>query len=135
MGDLEDTRELAIAVLQGKLTFPDFYNDDVGKELMHGLICHKPKDRLGSGPDGYMDIKNAKFFKTGMANATSENDLFDQIMGRELEPPVPPQDTLGDLNLGLAWNTETGPQSQSSRPSKDQVPLSDEDAEQFQDVM
>jgi len=85
--ELDDPTEVCTAVLKDPLTFPARYRDQAGKTLMQGLLCRQPKKRLGSGINGYEDVKTAEFF---LLNGSS-TELFNKIMGRELDPPVLPK--------------------------------------------
>jgi len=85
--DLDDPTEVCTAVLKDQLSFPSRYRDDNGRTLMQGLLCRQPKKRLGAGIDGFEDVKNAEFFRL----KGSSSDLFNKIMGRELDPPVIPK--------------------------------------------
>lgn len=86
--ELDDPTEVCTAVLKHNLTFPSRYRDQQGRALMQGLLCRQPKKRLGAGIHGYEDVKNAEFFRVGH---TGGSDLFNKIMGRELDPPVLPR--------------------------------------------
>lgn len=44
------------------------------------------KKRLGCGLHGYEDIKTHEYFQAGHTTST----VFNKILGRELDPPVPP---------------------------------------------
>jgi len=85
--ELDDPTEVCTAVLKDPLAFPTRYRDASGKALMQGLLCRQPKKRLGSGINGYEDVKNADFF---LSNGSSV-ELFNKIIGRELDPPVLPK--------------------------------------------
>jgi cGMP-dependent protein kinase len=85
--DLEDPTEVCSAVLKDKLVFPSRFRDQVASALVQGFLCRQPKKRLGSGMNGWADIRGAEFFKTKDPNA----DLFNKIMGRELDAPVIPE--------------------------------------------
>jgi len=85
--DLEDPSEVCRAVLREPLQFPSRYRDDHGRVLMQGLLCRQPKRRLGAGINRFEDVRNATYFKVGL----NGSNLFNKIMGRELEPPVVPK--------------------------------------------
>lgn len=85
--DLEDQLEIAKLILKAQLIFPDFYKNGAGKGLIEGLCCRQAKKRWGAGADGYEEIKEADFFAI---DNDATGDLFDQLMGRELDPPVLP---------------------------------------------
>jgi len=103
--DLDDPTEVCTAVLKEPLSFPSGYRDNMGKQLMQGLLSRQPKKRLGAGMAGYEDIKNHEYFKAGHNTST----LFTKILGRELDPPCvppaevysPPED-LADCSLSDA---------------------------------
>jgi cGMP-dependent protein kinase len=82
-----DDGEILASVLGDDLVFPPKYNDNAGKKLMQGLMDKNPATRLGAGLDGFTDIKNSKYFKVGQSG-----DLFNKIIGRELDAPVVPSD-------------------------------------------
>mmetsp|Transcript_29891 Transcript_29891/g.86907 ORF Transcript_29891/g.86907 Transcript_29891/m.86907 type:complete len:936 (+) Transcript_29891:94-2901(+) len=86
--ELDDPTEVCTAVLKDPLSFPSRYRDQSGKTMMQGLLCRQPKKRLGTGINGYEDVKNADYFKS---DNTTPMELFNRIMGRELDPPVIPQ--------------------------------------------
>lgn len=83
--DLEDPTEVCTAVLKDKLNFPSRFRDQVISSLIQGMLNRQPKKRLGSGINGFADVKGAEFFKI-----SNGSDLFGKIMGRELDPPVMP---------------------------------------------
>lgn len=85
--ELDEPTEVCTAVLKDPLSFPAGYKDKHGKELMTGMMCRQPKKRLGSGINGYDDIKNMEFFKIGH----DDGSLYNKILGRELRPPVVPK--------------------------------------------
>lgn len=86
--DLDDPTQVCMAVIKGHLQFPNGYQDKHAKALISGLLTHQPKKRLGSGIDGMEAIKVLEFFKP---KNTSLGTLFDQLMGRTLDPPVMPE--------------------------------------------
>merc|ERR1740123_2685536 len=85
--ELDDPTEVCTSVLKDPLTFPSRYRDPNGKALMQGLLCRQPKKRLGSGIHGFEDVKSSEFFKRNSSSA----ELFNKIMGRELNPPIIPK--------------------------------------------
>jgi len=85
--ELDDPTEVCTSVLKDPLTFPPRYRDNAGMALMSGFLCRQPKKRLGSDIHGFEDVRAAEFFKVG----GSSTELFNKIMGRELDPPVLPQ--------------------------------------------
>lgn len=106
--ELEDPTEVCTAVLKDPVTFPTRYRDTPGRDLMLGLMHKQPKKRLGSGIDGFEEVKNYEYFKSDTAGAV----LFNKIMGRELEAPVIPRgETYGnpeDVDVTLSDNDELG---------------------------
>jgi cGMP-dependent protein kinase len=85
--DLDEPTEVCTAVLKDPLNFPSGYRDKHGRELQVGMLTRQPKKRIGSGINGYDDIKNHEFFKVGHEGG----NLFNKILGRELTPPVVPK--------------------------------------------
>jgi len=85
--ELEEPTEVCTAVLKDPLAFPTRYKDANGRTLMQGLLNRQPKKRLGAGINGFEEVKNCDFFKLNGSNA----ELFNKIMGRELDPPVIPK--------------------------------------------
>jgi len=91
--ELDDPTEVCTAVLKDPVSFPSRYRDTPGRELMIGMMQKQPKKRLGSGIDGFEEVKKHEFFK----DDAEGTDLFNKIMGRELEAPVIPRgETYGD---------------------------------------
>jgi len=86
--ELDDPTEVCTAVLKDPLQFPPRYKDQHGQAIMRGLLCRPPKKRLGTGIQGYEDVKNSEYFKI---DNKSGSNLFNKIMGRELDPPVVPK--------------------------------------------
>lgn len=92
--ELEDPTEVCTAVLKDPFSFPSGYRDQHGRSLMQGLLARQPKKRLGSGMNGFEDIKGHEYFKAGH---TSSASCFSKIVGRELDPPVvPPKEQYCD---------------------------------------
>jgi len=85
--DLDEPAEVCAAVLTQKLQFPRAYRDGSGKDLIAGLLCRWPERRLGAGSNGCADVKAAPFFRLERGDP---HQLFDKIMGRELDPPLVP---------------------------------------------
>mmetsp|Transcript_20761 Transcript_20761/g.45666 ORF Transcript_20761/g.45666 Transcript_20761/m.45666 type:complete len:926 (+) Transcript_20761:35-2812(+) len=77
--------EICRLVRTSNLVFPDWYGDASGKHLMRMMLRKEPDRRLGSGIEGFQDLKSHAFFKVD-----SHNSLFDKIFARTLEPPVVP---------------------------------------------
>jgi len=84
--DLDDPTEVCTAVLKDSLAYPSGYKDQLGKNMMTGLLTRSPKKRLGAGMNGLEDIKSCEYFKAGHDKST----VFSKILGRELDPPVQP---------------------------------------------
>merc|ERR1711879_512465 len=61
--------------------------DKPGKALMQGLLTRDPRKRLGSGVNGFEDIRAAEYFRAGYEGGVN---LFVKIVGRELDAPVTP---------------------------------------------
>jgi len=78
--------EIATAVLEGKFVFPKLYRDTEGKALIIAMLCKIPEKRIGACIQGWEDIKSAKYFRVGV-----EGNLFSQILGHEIKPPVVPE--------------------------------------------
>jgi len=85
--ELEDPTEVCTAVLKEQVSFPSRYRDQPARDLMLGLLHKQPKKRLGSGIDGFEEVKNYEFFKSDLPGTV----LFNTIMGRDLEAPVIPR--------------------------------------------
>lgn len=73
------------AAVHDELQFPSWYRDSEGRELMAGLLTKEPHLRLGAGLGGISLIKDSPFF-----GGPSEC-LLDQIIGREMQPPLVPR--------------------------------------------
>jgi len=84
--DLDDPSEVCHAVLKSALAFPHRYRDANGRALMQGLLCRQPKKRMGSGAQGYDEIRKAPYFQEN-----EKTSIFDKIMARELVPPLVPK--------------------------------------------
>jgi len=85
-GDEEDTNLILRSILEDSLRFPGRYNDQAGKHLIAGLLCKDPVRRLGAGMNGWDDVNNAKYFRTGVSG-----NIFVQIAGRLMKPPIIPE--------------------------------------------
>jgi len=89
--DLDDPSEVCRAVIRAELKFPSSFRDRGGKELIVGLLNRNPGKRLGGGIDGYDEIKRCLYFEVKpRPGVTKRENLFQKIIGRELEPPVVP---------------------------------------------
>jgi cGMP-dependent protein kinase len=84
--DLDDPSEVCHAVLKATLAFPHRYRDANGRTLMQGLLCRQPKKRMGSGAQGYDEIRTSPYFQDN-----EKSSVFDRIMARELVPPMVPK--------------------------------------------
>jgi len=78
--------DILCEVMTKQLEIPARYGDNSGKKLLQGLLTKESEKRLGTGPNGWEDIKAAKFFKQGV-----QGNLFSQITGRELAAPLCPE--------------------------------------------
>ena len=67
-------------ILCAPLRFPSYLSDD-SKAILRGLLQRKVEERLGSGPAGTDEIKNADFFKSLD---------FDRVMAKEYTPEFKP---------------------------------------------
>jgi len=85
--DLDDPTAVCTAVLRDPLNFPGTYRDQAGKMLMQGMLCRQPKKRLGAGINGYEEIKKVDYFTK---KVPGNGNIFQQIMGRQCEPPLVP---------------------------------------------
>jgi cGMP-dependent protein kinase len=89
--DKDDPTEVCQAVLKAPLKFPRRYKDQVGKDVMEGMMTRQPKKRLGCGINSWEDIKQHSYFRVGYEDLSKRGiTLFTKIMGRELEPPWKP---------------------------------------------
>jgi len=82
----EDTNMILRSILEDSLSFPTGYNDRAGRHLVTGLLCKDPVRRLGAGMNGWDDVNNAKYFRTGVSG-----NIFVQIAGRLMKPPIIPE--------------------------------------------
>jgi cGMP-dependent protein kinase len=73
-------------VLKSELEFPETYKDQCGRKLLKGLLCRRPESRLGAGIDGLDEVKQHAYFRMPDGKC-----LFDEIIRRELLPPVIPE--------------------------------------------
>ncbi|CAJ1398018.1 unnamed protein product [Effrenium voratum] len=78
--------DIITALMEEELNFGPKYNDNAGKNLIERFLCRDPAERIGSN-DGWAEVKEHKFFKV----MGSKGDLFSQILGRELNPPLLPE--------------------------------------------
>lgn len=103
--DLDSPTDVCQAVLKETLMFPQRYRDAAGRSLISGLLRRRPTERLGSGVNGYEEIKGSAFFRTASSTIAAENSddtansetysseppLFQKIIGRVIDPPVVPK--------------------------------------------
>mmetsp|Transcript_593 Transcript_593/g.1374 ORF Transcript_593/g.1374 Transcript_593/m.1374 type:complete len:884 (+) Transcript_593:108-2759(+) len=82
--DEEDQHAILGCILEDELEFKE-YSDNAGKTLMKGLLVKVPEKRLGTGINGWEDVKSQKYFKLGVQG------LFSKIIGRELSAPFVPE--------------------------------------------
>eukprot|EP00931_Biecheleriopsis_adriatica_P014792 TRINITY_DN11685_c0_g1_i1.p1 TRINITY_DN11685_c0_g1~~TRINITY_DN11685_c0_g1_i1.p1 ORF type:complete len:1045 (-),score=191.86 TRINITY_DN11685_c0_g1_i1:13-3114(-) len=86
--NLEDARQVCAAVRRCNLKFPSAYKDTVGQDLIKRMLCLPASKRLGNGVHGIQEVCEHPFF--AVEGATANSNLFDKLMGRELEPPWTP---------------------------------------------
>lgn len=84
--DRDDPSEVCQAVLKATLNFPHRYKDTKGQVLIKGLLCRQRKKRMGAGISGFDEIKKCEWFKQGVSG-----DIFEKILGRELDAPHVPR--------------------------------------------
>lgn len=132
---LENTSEVCKAVLAGDLKFPRDV-DASGVELIAGLLNPRPHQRLGCGPRGYDEIKQAAFFDMegvqNEGNFQPGTSFFSLLLARDLPAPIPPvalqptcngcddQDQLGDI-LDLCDEGFGGKEDASARHKSKQA--------------
>jgi len=75
--------DILVAVLEDPLRFPGKYADNAGKKLIQAMLNKRPEHRIGV--KSWDEVKSNKFFKAGVSG-----NIFNRIVGRELEPPVVP---------------------------------------------
>lgn len=90
---VNDVNRVYQEVLKGPLEFPKHAKSRPAKAFIEALLKRKSEERLGSGLRGWEEVREAEFFKSGDSGGHS---FFDQIMGRELEPPLVPNLRPGD---------------------------------------
>lgn len=83
--NLVEPRQVCSAVLRGKLKFPSAYKDEIGRDLIKGLLTQPVLKRLGAGVNGLQDVFKHPFFEI-----PGQASMFDKLLGRELEPPYTP---------------------------------------------
>merc|ERR1712151_323405 len=83
--EADDPAEICTAILTETLAFPDQYKDQEGRELITALLTRNPKKRLGAGGRTF-DIRVHSYFRI---NPSNPEELFDKMMGRGLDPPIP----------------------------------------------
>lgn len=87
--ELDDPTEVCTAVLREQFNFPTTYRDQPGRQLMQGMLTRPAKKRLGTGINGYDDLKKAEFFQLQISDGPES--LFQKIVGRKVDPPVVPE--------------------------------------------
>merc|ERR1719383_867946 len=87
--ELDDPTEVCTAVLREQFNFPTTYRDQPGRQLMQGMLTRPAKKRLGTGINGYDDLKKAEFFQLQVSDGPES--LFQKIVGRKVDPPVVPE--------------------------------------------
>lgn len=75
--------DVLVSILEDPLRFPGKYSDICGKRLIQAMLNKQPENRIGA--KSWQEIKDHKFFKAGV-----DYNIFDKVIGRELEPPVVP---------------------------------------------
>lgn len=86
-------------ILNGELRFPSYVSPDA-QSLLQGLLNRDAEKRLGSGPDGWSQIKAHPFFK----------DMdWDKLLAKEITPPFDPKvkDSTTATNFDTAFTEET----------------------------
>ena len=74
--------------LKKKIVLPNNFSEEA-KDLITKLLNLDPKQRLGSGPNGFKNLKNHKYF---------ENINWDDLENKKIKPPfVPNIDNSIDL--------------------------------------
>lgn len=111
---LEDPTEVCTSVLRDQLTFPERYTDQCGRAVIKGMLTRMVKKRLGTGVNGYDDLKGHDYFELPRKSEKDDDNLFQKIMGREIDPPVVPKgeqyadpDELDGLDLSDAHELAT----------------------------
>jgi len=98
--DLDDPVEVCEAVMMTPLRIPSTLQSQESRELMKGLLDRKPARRLGCRLRGYEELKRHPFWSPTIWTPTHGNssrkgpnveNVFDSLMGRELDPPYVPQ--------------------------------------------
>jgi cGMP-dependent protein kinase len=84
---LTDSVTICKAVQTENLQFPEGYLDPIGRNLIRGLLRKEPARRLGTGIDGYHDLRDHQFFLVTGDNTT----LFDSILARSFKAPYLPE--------------------------------------------
>lgn len=100
---MDNEHDILVSILEDNLRFPGKYADHAGKKLIQGMLHKQPGKRTGANT--WDDVKDNKFFKAGITG-----NIFNMIIGREMEPPVvpageeyPPEDDFdGKINLSDA---------------------------------
>eukprot|EP00928_Gymnodinium_smaydae_P068704 TRINITY_DN5192_c0_g1_i1.p1 TRINITY_DN5192_c0_g1~~TRINITY_DN5192_c0_g1_i1.p1 ORF type:complete len:613 (-),score=170.88 TRINITY_DN5192_c0_g1_i1:200-2038(-) len=84
--EYESPDQIFSVVLAGEWSFPDFYKDQAGVKLIGDLLVMNPEKRYGCGREGISEVKRSEYFNRD----DCRNDLFEDLLGRELEAPVVP---------------------------------------------
>lgn len=82
---LNEPRQVCSVILRGKLKFPSAYKDEVGRDLIKGLLTQPVLKRLGAGVNGLQDVFSHSYFEI-----PGDASIFDKLLGREVEPPYAP---------------------------------------------
>ncbi|CAL4067792.1 unnamed protein product, partial [Meganyctiphanes norvegica] len=77
----EDSERVFNAILKHKVRYPKSLSEEA-RDICKRFLTKKPGSRLGSGPNGEMDIKMHRFFS---------NIEWDKLEKREIKPPIEPK--------------------------------------------
>jgi len=93
-GRCTENHDIMQAVLREPLRFPDWLTAaripgaEEAKSIMKGLLTRNPTLRLGSGFEGYQQLKEHAFFR---------DFSWDALLGRQLDPPfIPNQEVYAE---------------------------------------
>jgi len=150
--ELDDANEVWQAVIKQPLKFPSRFRDSSAKDLIASLLTKKPSERLGSGVNGYEDIKQHEYF---WATKTSEKIMKEDptskgpispTRGRQLKPAYsrdfartgslrdfPKEPPLFEKIVGRELEAPVVPKGEQYTPSKDLAHIELDDAHQLYD--
>ena len=77
----KDREKLFDSIKTKEVQYPEYLSEEV-VDLMKRLLIKNPDQRLGSGPNGFEDIKGHPFFK-GMK--------WDDLYNKKIKPPFIPR--------------------------------------------